>query len=175
MINFLGPNRKDCYENDGIDIAKVGARTTVICHNENVSNDEGPNRMPRIIAGSRPKVPPTLLPRTTVRPSTGKSLSEAPILASTSPKYVYYKRFLKNKIFTGPRPATCHTNGGLPNNDNPDPNQECHFPFIWSGVTHNSCINDDVAGGSWCSTIVDRNGKYIDRKWGICSQACPGK
>jgi len=73
--------------------------------------------------------------------------------------------------------ANCRTrrnnNNGQTNNDNPDPDQPCVFPFIWSGVKHNSCVNDDVAGGSWCSTKVDRNGKYIDRKWGICSPTCP--
>jgi hypothetical protein len=83
-----------------------------------------------------------------------------------------------NKKFTG-TDASCRSrrnnNNGQTNNDNPDPDQKCVFPFIWAGVKHNSCINDDDAGGSWCSTKVDRYGKYIDRKWGICSPTCPGK
>lgn len=62
---------------------------------------------------------------------------------------------------------------GKTDNDNPHPDQPCVFPFIWAGVKHNSCVNDDDAGGSWCSTKVDRYGKYIDRKWGICSPTCP--
>ena len=58
-------------------------------------------------------------------------------------------------------------------NDNPDPGKPCRFPFKWSGVTHNSCVQDD--GGAWCSTEVNRRGEYIDRKWGVCSNRCPGK
>ena len=81
-------------------------------------------------------------------------------------------------MFTGTE-ASCRTrrnnNNGQTNNDNPDPDQKCVFPFIWSGVKHYSCVNDDVAGGSWCSTKVDRSGKYIDTKWGICLPTCPGK
>ena len=34
LVHFLGPNQQDCQENDGIDIANVGARTTGICQNE---------------------------------------------------------------------------------------------------------------------------------------------
>ena len=34
MVYFLGSNQPDCQEDDGINIAKVGARTTVICQNE---------------------------------------------------------------------------------------------------------------------------------------------
>ena len=34
MVLFLGTKQEDCQENDGIDIAKIGARTTVICPNE---------------------------------------------------------------------------------------------------------------------------------------------
>ena len=34
LVHFLGPNQQDCQENDGIDIANVGGRTTVICQNE---------------------------------------------------------------------------------------------------------------------------------------------
>ena len=86
-----------------------------------------------------------------------------------------------NKKFIGTN-ANCRTqdasttiHSGKTDNDNPHPDQPCVFPFIWAGVKHNSCVNDDVAGGSWCSTKVDRYGKYIDRKWGICSPTCPGK
>jgi len=59
----------------------------------------------------------------------------------------------------------------LQGNDNPDPGKRCHFPFIWSGVTHNECVKD--SGGPWCSTQVNRRGEYIDRKWGVCSNECP--
>ena len=34
LVLFLGPKQEDCQENDGIDIAKIGGRTTVICQNE---------------------------------------------------------------------------------------------------------------------------------------------
>ena len=34
FVHFLGPKQHDCQENDGIDIGKVGARTTIICQNE---------------------------------------------------------------------------------------------------------------------------------------------
>ena len=34
FVLFLGPKQEDCQENDGIDIANVGGRTTVICQNE---------------------------------------------------------------------------------------------------------------------------------------------
>ena len=34
LVLFLGPKQEDCQENDGIDIANVGGRTTVICQNE---------------------------------------------------------------------------------------------------------------------------------------------
>ena len=34
LVLFLGLKQEDCQENDGIDIANVGGRTTVICQNE---------------------------------------------------------------------------------------------------------------------------------------------
>ena len=34
FVHFLGSKQQDCQENDGIDIGKVGARTTIICQNE---------------------------------------------------------------------------------------------------------------------------------------------
>ena len=37
----------------------------------------------------------------------------------------------------------------------------------------NHPVQDD--GGAWCSTEVNRRGEYVDRKWGVCSNRCPGK
>ena len=34
LVHFLGSKQQNCQENDGIDIDKVGARTTIICQNE---------------------------------------------------------------------------------------------------------------------------------------------
>ena len=34
LFYFLGSNQPGCQENDGINIANVGARTSVICQNE---------------------------------------------------------------------------------------------------------------------------------------------
>ena len=69
--------------------------------------------------------------------------------------------------------SSCRTVGGQRRVSNPEPDQPCNFPFIWNGISHNSCIND--ADGNWCSTHVNRRGEYIDKKWGICSSTCPGK
>ena len=41
LVDFLGPNQQDCQENDGIDIANVGARTTGICQNEKDKGNKG--------------------------------------------------------------------------------------------------------------------------------------
>ena len=47
FFNFLGSNQQDCQENDGIDIDKVGARTTIICQNEkDDGNKENENKNP---------------------------------------------------------------------------------------------------------------------------------
>ena len=44
LFYFLGSNQPGCQENDGINIANVGARTTIICQNEkddaNKQNDK---------------------------------------------------------------------------------------------------------------------------------------
>ena len=41
LVHFLGQNQQDCQENDGIDIANVGARTTGICQNEKNKGNKG--------------------------------------------------------------------------------------------------------------------------------------
>ena len=43
------------------------------------------------------------------------------------------------------------------------------FPFIYKGETHQRCTKRGSWMGAWCSTIVDRNGKYINDKWGRCN------
>ena len=47
FAHFLGSKQQDCQENDGIDIDKVGARTTIICQNEkDDGNKENENKNP---------------------------------------------------------------------------------------------------------------------------------
>ena len=43
LVLFLGPKQEDCQENDGIDIANVGGRTTVICQNGKKQKDKKNN------------------------------------------------------------------------------------------------------------------------------------
>jgi hypothetical protein len=47
LVHFLGLKQQDCQENDGINIANVGARTTVICQTEeDDGNKENDNKNP---------------------------------------------------------------------------------------------------------------------------------
>ena len=47
FAHFLGSKQQDCQENDGIDIDKVGARTTIICQNgKDERNKENENKNP---------------------------------------------------------------------------------------------------------------------------------
>ena len=47
LVHSLGSKQQNCQENDGIDIDKVGARTTIICHNEkDDGNKENENKNP---------------------------------------------------------------------------------------------------------------------------------
>ena len=47
----------------------------------------------------------------------------------------------------------------------------CIFPFIYDGVTYNTCT---WAGNTkaWCATSVDDEGNY--HGWGNCRPNCPG-
>ena len=47
FVHFLDSKQQECQENDGIDIGKVGARTTIICQNEkDDGNKENENKNP---------------------------------------------------------------------------------------------------------------------------------
>ena len=60
LVLFLGPKQEDCQENDGIDIANVGGRTTVICQNE---KDDGKKQNDLIKTT-------TMIPSTSTSPQT---------------------------------------------------------------------------------------------------------
>ncbi|XP_040583760.1 uncharacterized protein [Lepeophtheirus salmonis] len=46
----------------------------------------------------------------------------------------------------------------------------CVFPFIYNGVEHNECTEED-ADFFWCATHVDEHGILIDNMWGKCDVA----
>ena len=54
------------------------------------------------------------------------------------------------------------------------PNKTCKFPFIFEGLTFNSCTlswsNNNTK--AWCSTKVDDSGYYKPGQWGFCESAC---
>ena len=56
--------------------------------------------------------------------------------------------------------------------DGPDPNKPCVFPFIDRGISHSKCTSGASDLQQWCPTEVDRNGHYIDEKWGNCDSNC---
>jgi len=46
----------------------------------------------------------------------------------------------------------------------------CVFPFIYEGVSYNSCTAvDDNSNRHWCATSVSESGEYVFRKWGNCN------
>ena len=53
-------------------------------------------------------------------------------------------------------------------------NKTCIFPFIYNGITFNSCTlswsHDHTK--AWCSTRVDESGKHISGHYGFCEPAC---
>ena len=56
-------------------------------------------------------------------------------------------------------------------NTNPlcDPYDTCVFPFVYRGVQHWSCTDDNWSS-QWCSNAVDDAGIHID---GLYSECCP--
>ena len=58
----------------------------------------------------------------------------------------------------------CYTN-----DEGPVKNSSCVFPFTVGRRRYEACTNDtDSEGLLWCSTQVDKDGKYIDGLWGYC-------
>ena len=48
----------------------------------------------------------------------------------------------------------------------------CVFPFEYGGIVYYSCT---MYGETryWCSTKVDKDGKFIINFWGFCVDTCP--
>ena len=115
------------------------------------------------------------MPAQGLRTPVAKGLGITPLIGACRDTvyYVFCYKQTKCKKHIFHLGSSCGTVGGQRRVSNPDPDKPCIFPFIWSGVSHSSCIND--ADGNWCSTQVNRRGEYIDKKWGICSSTCPGK
>jgi len=52
--------------------------------------------------------------------------------------------------------------------------QRCAFPFIYKGVTHNTCTKtDSVNGAFWCATELQPDGRVVNQKWEDCNDRCP--
>ena len=62
--------------------------------------------------------------------------------------------------------VVCRTIGGM------EPNRPCVFPFSYKNIEYTSCTTIENDGTLWCSTEVDGNGNYIERKWGNCGPEC---
>ena len=63
----------------------------------------------------------------------------------------------------------------LTNNDGPQKNVSCIFPWIFKGKKYNGCTTDDDPDGNyWCSTKVDENLIHVNgqNQWGLCSRTC---
>ena len=54
-------------------------------------------------------------------------------------------------------------------------NNDCVFPFIYKGVSYNSCTKAESSNGApWCATKVDSNGEAVNGAWEDCDEGCPG-
>jgi len=52
---------------------------------------------------------------------------------------------------------------------------DCIFPFIYNGTSHNKCTTSDTSNGaSWCATEVDEEGVVVRNTWQDCVDGCPG-
>jgi len=61
------------------------------------------------------------------------------------------------------------------NEEGPNRNAICIFPFIYERREYNGCTNvNDKDGKYWCSTRVDRFGNHVVKanEWGYCDQNC---
>jgi len=50
----------------------------------------------------------------------------------------------------------------------------CVFPFRWQGKVYRECTSAHNDGILWCATQTDRQGNYVDDKWGHCEEKCSG-
>ena len=61
----------------------------------------------------------------------------------------------------------CTTNGGA------DPNRPCVFPFMYNGITYQTCTDANRDGVLWCATKVNQDMSHLN--WGTCNPDCsPG-
>ena len=73
-------------------------------------------------------------------------------------------------------PSTNATNNSCRTTSGPDVlGRNCVFPFIYYGQMYQECIDMHNYGIPWCPTELDYDGKYIDGKWGNCSDECSSK
>ena len=54
-----------------------------------------------------------------------------------------------------------------------NPDQLCHFPFIYDGVTFTSCAQSLILeinplNQTWCATKVDSSGVMVVNQWAYC-------
>jgi hypothetical protein len=57
------------------------------------------------------------------------------------------------------------------NDQGPQKNQPCVFPFTLQGTVYTSCTSKtDKDGRFWCSTKVDEEGSHIKGQWGFCDR-----
>ena len=57
------------------------------------------------------------------------------------------------------------------NDDSPNPETPCHFPFTYEGITYFECT-EKKWDQLWCSTEVDNSGNFVSGKWGNCGNGC---
>jgi hypothetical protein len=61
----------------------------------------------------------------------------------------------------------------LTNDEGPQINKTCVFPFIIGNQSYSNCTNNhDKFGKFWCSTKVNEEGKHVAKEdeWGYCGQ-----
>jgi hypothetical protein len=42
------------------------------------------------------------------------------------------------------------------------------------GESYDECTTKGNDGIAWCATEVDASGFYLNDKWGVCAEGCPG-
>ena len=58
----------------------------------------------------------------------------------------------------------------------PGANKPCMFPFIFNGVSYNTCTLKQADDNKpWCSTLVDDNNNHVPGggHYGDCGPKCP--
>ena len=55
------------------------------------------------------------------------------------------------------------------NDQGPQKNAACIYPFKIGSITYNECTNRHEAFGQfWCSTKVEQDGAHVFGNWGFC-------